>query len=97
MIFIIPLNHTSASRDLSTPLQHSEALHAYVMGTASEHSPQAMTAIRDNEHGVLDELSLALMKITLELREQDLAHYEQSMGSKGVAIHVPFHGNTHVA
>ena len=67
------------------------------MGTALEHSPQAMTAIRDNGHDVLDEFSLALMEITLELREQDLAHYEQSMGSKEVAIHVPFYVNTHVA
>lgn len=43
---------------------------------------QAMTAIHDNEHDFLDEFSLALMEITLELREQDLAHYEQSMASK---------------
>ena len=56
-----------------------------------------MTAIHDNEHDFLDEFSLALMEITLELREQDLAHYEQSMVSKEVALHVPFNGNTHVA
>ena len=57
------------------------------MRTASEHSSQAITAIHDNAHDLLDEFSLALMETTLELREQDLAHYEQSMGSKEVAIY----------
>ena len=40
-----------------------------------------MTAIHTAEHEVLAEFSLAFVETTLELREQDLVHYEQSMGS----------------
>ena len=49
-----------------------------------------MTSIHTNEHELLDEFSLALMETTLELREQDLEHYVQSMGSKEVGVHVIF-------
>ena len=47
-----------------------------------------MISIHTNEHELLDEFSLALMETTLELREQDLEHYVQSMGSKEVGVHV---------
>ena len=59
-----------------------------MMGTAAQHCPQAMSAIHATEHDFVNEFSLALMETTLGLREQNLAHYEQSMCSKEVAVHV---------
>ena len=63
-------------------------MNAGMMGTAAQHCPQAMSAIHAIEHDFVDEFSLALMETTLELHEQDLSHYEQSMCSKEVAVRV---------
>ena len=63
----------------------------------AEGAISAMPAIHGNGNGFLDKFSLASMEMALGLRDQDPAHYEPSMDSKEVAIHVPFYGNTHVA